>query len=342
MSKISYEEYLALVDDPSVDDETLLKYVIIVPGEGGFDFTFAPNPETVEVPPESPFESALTIGNNFFRGRRRRRFLWRQSRGVNLPILVSEGDSWFQFPLLIKDVIDHLEDHFLVWSLGAAGDTANNMVRNMHESRKTEYLNALISRKDQVKGFLFSGAGNDVIGQNPDTEEPVLIDLLNEFNGDASDVLGHINQDKFNEKLDFIEDTYRLFIRNIRAISGLENLPIFIHGYDYNFPYPWGENDWRDPTRYAAKDQWLGRPLNKRGIIDQQLRRNIIIYMIDALYDRLEEVAGDSATSAVWLIDCRGAMPDVEDWADEIHGTSEGFAKVGARFLATIQEAINR
>ncbi len=53
----------------------------------------------------------------------------------------------------------------------------------------------------------------------------------------------------------------------------------------------------------------------------------------------LREFSGDSRQTGVWLVDCRNAMPDVTDWADEIHGTSDGFAKVAARFKDSLRAA---
>src|SRR5690606_29256958 len=93
--------------------------------------------------------------------------------GERKPVLVSEGDSWFQFPFLIEDVIDQLDPDFLIWSLDAAGDTSDNMV-----NRHPEYMQGLNKQKaNNVAGFLFSGAGNDVIGEDL-RGEPVLGKLL--------------------------------------------------------------------------------------------------------------------------------------------------------------------
>ena len=39
------------------------------------------------------------------------------------------------------------------------------------------------------------------------------------------------------------------------------------------------------------------------------------------------------------MVDVRGALAGVADWADEIHATSGSFAKVAARFRTTLREA---
>jgi len=46
----------------------------------------------------------------------------------------------------------------------------------------------------------------------------------------------------------------------------------------------------------------------------------------------LNDIAGSSNASNIWVVDCRGAMPNISDWNDEIHGTSDGFVAVAERF----------
>lgn len=335
MSKISYSKYLEIARDPETTDETLLLYSKIELGEGGFDFTIKPDPERVELTQNDiEFENALQIGNGAERFRRQARFNRRKTFGSDLPVLVSEGDSWFQFPLLVKEIIDQLGDEYLIWSVGAAGDTAQNMVFG-----SPEYLQGLERQKQDVRGFLFSAAGNDIIGEDPETQNPVLFDLLKPFNGNKDDIEGHVNLPLFQEKLEFLRKAYTKVITDIRNNSDFAELPIFIHGYDYPFPYPAQDDDPRNP-KHARKNQWLGSPLNERGIVDKKQRREIMIFLIDRLYNLLTEIAGNSQESGVWLVDCRNTMSNVEDWIDEIHGTSDGFGKITSRFRPIIAKAI--
>jgi hypothetical protein len=139
--------------------------------------------------------------------------------------------------------------------------------------------------------------------------------------------------------MDFLKNAYEAVINKIRKEMNLEKLPIFIHGYDYAIPYPCAHNDSRAPI-HAAKNKWLGAPLDQRNIIDPELRSGIIKLLIDRLYRMLQEVAGNSNQTGVWLVDCRGSMPDAADWVDEIHGTSDGFKKAAKRFLAAIKKGL--
>ena len=327
--------------NPDIPDEKLLKMSILVKGEGAFDWFLQPNPDLVDISSEEiEAENAMKIGNGLCRFRRASRYFNRRKQGVNLPVLVSEGDSWFQFPFLIKEVIDQLEDEYLIWSIGAAGDTAQNMVFELEKRGKTEYLIALKARKkDGIAGFLFSAAGNDIIGEDPETGTAALYNILNEYNGDESDTIGHINFAELDSRMAFLRSAYEKVITSVRNEAGFETLPIFIHGYDYPFPFPYGDHDNRKPS-YAKSNEWLGEPLDKRHfpVKSYELRRSIIKVLIDALYDMLAELAGNSRMTKVWVVDCRNAMPEVTDWNDEIHGTSDGFRKVAERFRLKIQE----
>jgi N-acetylmuramoyl-L-alanine amidase len=335
MPKITYDEYLKLARNPDTSEDELISYSRIEKGVGGFDFKIVPDPEKVELKFEDlEFENAMQIGNGLSRFRRQARFRRRKLLGSKLPVLVAEGDSWFEFPLLVREIVDQLEDDYLIWSIGAAGDTAQNMVYG-----RAEYPKALKDRSHDVRGFLFSAAGNDIIGEDPETQKPVLFDLLKDYNGNNSDIEGHVNKTLLEEKMSFLKGAYTDVINKVRNDLGFEKLPIFIHGYDYAIPYPCAGQDPRNPI-HAAKNEWLGEPLDQRKIMDPTLRHNIIKYMIDRLYKMMEEVSGDPTQTGVWLVNCRGSMPKVTDWIDEIHGTSDGFKKVAAQFAEVIKKVL--
>ena len=104
------------------------------------------------------------------------------------------------------------------------------------------------------------------------------------------------------------------------------------------FPHPWDADDRRSPV-WASKDRWLGSAFAPLGI-EGGLRREILAVLIDQLYAMLERVAAQDPH--VHVVDCRGALPRVTDWADEIHGTTDGFAAVAGRFHAKLVEVIGR
>ncbi len=339
MTRISYDKFKQMLIDPDVPEAEIGALLTFDRDLAGpFDPRPLPDPNKVALDtPEAEFdiggaENALRWANGICRNRRRIRFQRRRDLGAKLPVLVSEGDSWFQFPFIIEDVIDQLGGDHLIWSLDAAGDTAENMV-----NRRPEYMMALQARAAEgpVAGFLFSAAGNDVIGED-EFGVPVLQQMLKQHSP-GKDAAFHIDKLELARILMRLETAYRKVIDTIRSEAGFARLPIVLHGYDHTFPG--GQpGDARDPL-WAAKDQWLGGPMKAKGIDDPQLQRDIPKFLIDALYDMLETIAGDPAETHVHVVDVRGTLLQTTDWADEIHATNAGFARVADRFRSVLESA---
>lgn len=355
IAKISYIEYLEMVGNPETSNETILLYSLIERGETGFNFIIKPNPERVDMTPfETELENAMRGGNWAARLRREGAVKLRLAKNDTRPFLVSEGDSWFQFPVLIDEVIDHLGRDFTIASSGAAGDTADNMVSGKVGRGGSEYLSQLWKHRSRVAAFLFSAAGNDIIGEDvlAGDATPVLRKILRPPQVANPGVIDVINITEMRRRLDKLEQTYRTVVSNVRRLDSsdrpshlpsFQKLPILIHGYDYPFPYPTtpeiGGEEKRNPI-YAAKDQWLGSAYEHHGISDPELRRKVMLFLIDQLYEMMTEVAGNSQHTNVWLVDCRGTLTKVSDWNDEIHGTTDGFAKISMKFKATLDKTL--
>lgn len=342
MDKISYDTYVSMSADRNRRKE-FRAYSLVEPGQNGFDFRVVPNPDlVVDIPDDIQLENAMQAGNGIERTARRLSFNLDRIFNRQKPVLVAEGDSWFQFPILIDEILDHLSDKYAILSLAAAGDTAENMVDGPEESGGREYMTNLRRQKDHVRAFLFSAAGNDIIGEDPNTGKSALFDIIHEFDPTRTTIEAHINTSVLNDRLNSLRTAYTKVITDVRNEPGLQTLPIVVHGYDYTFPYPHLENDPRNP-KHAANNEWLGEPLDQRNFpsatqAQRDLRRNIVKFLIDKLYELLDDLA--LAHNDVLVVDCRGAMSEVTDWIDEIHGTDEGFAKVTDRFRTTLNAAL--
>ncbi|MBO0903467.1 DNA/RNA non-specific endonuclease [Jiella sonneratiae] len=330
--RISYEQLKAMMLDPKVPDETIARYLTGVPKRSGaFSPEVRPDPAMVRMEGTARLEveSALGWGNALSRWRRNRAYELRRIFDRHSPVLVEEGDSWFQFPFLIKDVIDHLGEEYLIWSLSAAGDTAENMVRT-----EPEYMAGLEAvREHGVRAFLFSAAGNDVIGEDL-TGKPVLGSLLKHFEPGKS-ASWHIDETALRRVLETLERSYETVVDTIHARRGFERLPILVHGYDYAIAGGFS-GDVRDPS-WAAQDEWLGGPMRQKGIVDPQMQRAIVRLLIDRLYDMLNGLA--ARKTDVHVVDVRGTL-ELGEWADEIHGTDGGFGQVAEKFRAVLRRVI--
>lgn len=329
--RISYEKFQQMLRDIDVPDKEIAEYLTVDRDRTlAFRPSFVTDPELVDISKEDQeLESAMGIGNGFCRWRRQRRF--RREYGHNdKPILVSEGDSWFQFPFLIDETIDQLGRDHLIWSLGAAGDTAENMI-----GAGREYM-AGLKKWDGVQAFLFSAAGNDVIGQDA-AGKPMLLQLLKPYDRNR-DAAWHINRLRLDNTLECLRSAYLDVIMTIRSDAALRALPILIHGYDYAFPNGSKRGDKRVDQIYAKKDAWLGVAMAELDYPRTGFRADVIVHLIDALYGMLNAVAARDPSGRTFVVDVRGALPDVGLWRDEIHATDDGYEIVADRFREVLRK----
>jgi hypothetical protein len=334
---ITYDEFVAKARDVTLDEKELRPFMTI---DRANSRPFRPamhlDPSLVKRADggEIRAEGALDWANGLSRWRRQEYFRTRKLLPDVPTILVSEGDSWFQFPILIADVIDQLGDKYLIWSVDAAGDTLQNMVAK----KFPEYLGAL--RDTAVtRAFLFSGGGNDLVGEDA-SGRSVIEQVLKPFEA-GQPVAWYLDTAEYAKVLASIEESYRTVLGTVA--QEFPGLPVIIHGYDYSIPGP-APNEWRTPI-WASIDQWLGRPLRARGIVDHQLQRDIIRRMIDDLNELQIRLCGGGVADSgkykdVYHVDVRGTLADA-DWADELHPTDAGFAKVAALFRAALSRVVS-
>ena len=303
MTKITLEALERLAADPDAD---LSGYFRL--DEEGSD-AFAPrivvDPDKVDVPDHGDDRRGplLVPGANWFARRQRLARFHRKlaEPGYDGPVIVSEGDSWFQYPFQLEDTIDHLMREHAILSLGAAGDTLSNMVKQQ------EYLRGLGESRGTI--LLVSAGGNDLLG--------------------GGDIEGHL--DAFDPALkpaDYLLPSFGALVdralgqyeRLFRDVSGaFPWVRVICHGYDYPVP--------RDGGR------WLGRPMARRGIEKDDLRRAIAVEMMDVFNRGLYRVA--RRLGHVTYVDCRGAVGEAR-WHDELHPTNDGYASVAALIAAEI------
>lgn len=239
-----------------------------------------------------------------------RRRLYNKLKKTDRVRMVAEGDSWFQYPLLVQDILDQLYRLYAIRSYADAGDTFENYVMDR------EYVTAI--RKEKASFFLLSGGGNDILGaqfmnslrSNPDPGDNTPKRYLNE---------------QFFNKLDNLEIWYRdVFAQLTQLYPGLH---ILTHSYDYIIP--------ADTTQHPKMVSWLGKYMIEKNIQPQQERETLIRYMVDTFNERLEKVVKEFPDH-VSYINVRGLV-DRNSWFDEIHPTNAGFKLVADRFVTEIE-----
>ena len=254
-------------------------------------------PEGLGLPVDDLSSSSLTKwANDWCREIRLGQYRGKIRKGYKKIKIVSEGDSWFQYPCTLRDIIDKIKGNYAVLSLGAAGDTMSKMLE------KSEYMDHLEKEKAHV--LLFSGGGNDVLG-NGRVEL-----LLHEYHPERKPE-DYPNQN-FDEVIEYLKREYLSLINQVSGIS--HRVDVFIHGYDYVLP---------------NNGKYLGKPMASIGIVDPELQKAIVRVLIDKFNLILKNLSVEK--EIVHHIDCRGAVPE-NKWYDEIHPNSHGFRPVAKRF----------
>ncbi|HET9068801.1 MAG TPA: caspase family protein [Amaricoccus sp.] len=308
-SRITVDELGRKLSDLSIPEEDLAKYFLHDEAAStGTRAELALNPETVEVPPATDVEGRarsaqlLNSANYICKLRREARFQQIVNSGTYKgPLIAAEGDSWFEFPFILKDVIDWVFEDFAVFCRSEAGDTLDNMVR------RAEYLDALERTGGRV--LLLSGGGNDLVaGGNIAAHlrpfDPRLTPaqyLLPSFGGVLDAAIANI------EKI--VRTSGRAF----------PNAAVICHGYDYTVP-----ND----------GKWLGKPMAGLGIGNKVLQKAIAREMVDRLNTRLLNLANQS--QRVSYVNVRGTVGDGR-WHDELHPTDAGYRDVAKKIAAEIR-----
>lgn len=316
LHRLAYHELIARLNDPEQPKEALAPYFKAVPSGacGPFRPQLELNPDLVDLPSEESRTQLLLLANAASVLRRQQLWRRRVSEGYDGLRIVAEGDSWFEFPILLDDVVDQLNRNVAVFSIAAAGDTIADM------AGEANFRNQVMPALDEVKpqAFLISGGGNDMVGDG-------LKACLADFAPGRARRAGDYLTPKLEENLARIRESYvSLFSRLLRANPQLK---IFTHGYDLATPRLEG-------------GEWLGAPFASKGFKDSGLCREIIDLMLKrfaGMHAGLEE----RFKGSVHFVNLMGVVGSA-DWHDELHPTDAGFARVADRFRERIESVFSQ
>ena len=256
-------------------------------------------------------------------------------------IVMVEGDSWFEYPVFLKDITDHLEKepNLAIYSLAFGGDWISNMISTLN------YEYEYVKIKPDV--FIISGGGNDIVGDyrlsnfiriNPLPENnPFLINYRNyvisrmlsknvSLCNYQTCKLDDVKQLEHQAKIDtsivnkivtgkrflnrnyyrmlvVVKLEYKLLFESLRKIDPerFRSLKIITQGYDYAIP------------SYKRKfgiqllmnsGEYLKEPLMLNGINDPYLQQCIVSTIIFEMNEMLIELGKEY--NNVYHIDARG------------------------------------
>ena len=266
-----------------------------------------------------------------------------KNRCINTEVIVVEGDSWFEYPIGIKDITDWLDrlTNHAVYSLASGGDWLSNM------SFSEDYIDKINELKPDY--FMISGGGNDLIHKNhlqylllekqdfdvmtfgsKDFELRSKLQKSGYTNVSILEILcgSKCINDKFPVLLKILK---MLYIKMFSSVIG-DNpyMKIIIHGYDFTIPSQ-NKNIFINPLRLILKNgKSLYKPLNDKGYIKQYEKNAIMKALIFGFNEMLSGLA--DKYSYVTYVDLRNTVKENE-WADELHPNSKGFKKLTEKIL---------
>lgn len=280
--------------------------------------------------------------------------------------VVAEGDSWFNYPIILTDIIDRIimERDLAVYSIASGGDWLLNMLTGR------QYVEELsISHPDW---FLISGGGNDLVGARrlatilqPEGESVefeknewarhLILDFAEKsiipLRADFHEGLPFLSRDFYALLMFFHLQYYFLFKGLLKTeencISKFEGLKIITQGYDYPLPSSdrkFGINPvrWYIPfaRTFLGHGGWLKTPLQIRGINTEQSQQKVLYSMIYLFNEMMIEL-GDifnkrHQEQRIFHIDSRDSVGK-DGWTDELHPTPVHFIKIGQTFIDCIK-----
>lgn len=233
----------------------------------------------------------------------------------NGPVIVAEGDSWFcypqpselTFPVISaapKDIVLTLGREFAIFTQAKPGDTALGMNQTLETPQGL--LGVVVNRKPDV--FLLSAGGNDLLG-GAGLERC----LLKGPKPAVADYFGAAFRQRF-------DDTVRRYTKILEVVlAARPEVKAVLHSYAYAV------------VTGPGRGPWLFEPMTRLGIPPAQ-RNAVVREIVDRFHAalarqaaRLNARAGDGPR--VFLADAREAV-GANEWFDELHPSTAGFAKV--------------
>jgi lysophospholipase L1-like esterase len=235
----------------------------------------------------------------------------------NWPIVISEGDSWFSFPIHANtiDDLDEMAQHKMsLLRLEQSGDKALRIIGGSQKAKLADLL-----KRYKVNALLFSGGGNDVVGED-------LLPLLNQWQAGMT-WQQCINETTTKARFDRLQSAY-LDLVHLRN-ENRPNCLIYIHGYDWAIPSGQGATMWG-----IKVGPWMKQYLVQKGINDAADQKAIIHELLRRFNAMLDGIAINPKVVRVQTL---GTLAENE-WNDELHPSREGFQKIAGKFREKLHE----
>lgn len=276
------------------------------------------------------------IQNNFYKRFRNGSFVREGNK-----VILAEGDSWFGFPLFIKDITNHLlkNPNYNIYSIAYAGDWLSNII---YEGKYVEKLSAFTPDV-----FLISGGGNDLVGVDRlgvmvspfrvnrakyTLEQEVSVQYYKSYRSISSapaltkEEISSVMSVQHLINKEFYAFLWILKLQYYKIFSGIKlkfpDMQIITQGYDYAVPSLNFRFSFKRPFQYFINrlmktGAWIKIPLMISGLKDNDTQRAVVLTMIFEMNRMFAELT--AIFDNVYHIDCRGITQGKKDWYDELH-----------------------
>lgn len=258
--------------------------------------------------------------------------VWMRNDGC-MPSILAIGDSWFWYPFPGGSLLNHLgplvapREHVIL-AFGYNGAEAFDYV---HGKYSRQVRSALDLYGGSLSAVFISGGGNDFAGLND--LRPMLLDDCSSCGTAAGCFRDPSEAGSLGWLLDKVGNSYVALIDQVigatwRAASATGATRIILHNYDYAPVtgaglFGPGSSPWLLPAFAAAK-------------VPPALRDPCIVILIDAFTELLAGLAARYPGRVV-MVDSRNTLAR-EDWANELHPTPSGFARIAERWLQVLRD----
>lgn len=244
------------------------------------------------------------------------------SKGLDPITIIAEGDSWFNYSLAGKDVIDNLETlmDIKINNLAWPGDEANEMLTGEQKERLERELKRGPANKKRKKYdfFLFSGGGNDLVGK-----KTFYLWFHDYKKGMQPNEI--LNTKAIARAFGKLEVSYEVLF-GIRDTYSPDTL-ILLNAYDFAIP---------DGRGVCFKGPWL-QPGLKHRKVPVGMRTKVVELFLREYEKFISRLAKKNKNTIV--VPTQGTLTK-DDWANELHPTNPGFKEITKVFEHSIQGQI--
>jgi hypothetical protein len=237
--------------------------------------------------------------------------------------ILAEGDSWFDYPLP--------PSYGVIWELQKLlGYPIANMA---HAGEEVRQILSLPSRKEIIAklqnqavrfdALLLSGGGDDLVGD----QLSIYLKMGPAVAGESM-----LNDAAVSAVLSLLEAEFREIVEIRNKYS--EGTALFVNCYDYPLVDGRGvcfQGPWLKPALdYAFDPAGAAKP-------DQSQEEQTVKELLADFAAMLRKIAGDSQDFIV--VPTQGTLDhSTADWANELHPTPSGFAKIARKFFVELSQ----